>query len=146
MRRSWLKRISKRKHADPMAVKAWRYVHMGEDARCACCGARKGMPGVIRIAMHHILNGGRYGRPDRVWNLLALCERWDGQGCHQRLDKGREERAVCIVLKEESDPENSDVVAMLAWVQRGGSTETLPEIPASLPEWIANLRGERGAT
>lgn len=126
-----------RQHANPKVVHQWHEEHCD---RCWVCAAYEGMRGVIKIALHHILNGGRYGRPDFAWNFASLCERWDGQGCHTRLDKGRPERAICLRLKAECDPENVDNEAMLAWMQRGGSTETLPTIPGDWPDWIRNLR------
>ena len=116
-----------RKYADLKAVATWR----AQQDRCACCLRLNPM----WLQLHHLL-GGRVGRPDGAWNCLALC-----QECHDRLGHGRENLAICLTLKRESDPENYDQAAMQAHLQRFG-TELLPA-PAALPDWILELRGTR---
>lgn len=81
--------------------------------------------------------GGRWGRPDRKWNLLALCH-----ACHERLQDGRGNLSVCLFLKRESDVKHYSRAAMQRHMERVG-TERLIETARFLPGWIRKARDAR---
>lgn len=86
--------------------------------------------------VHHIL-GGRFGRPDARWNYLSLCRE-----CHDRLQGGRRNVAICLRLKAESNVEDYDRDAMQQHMARM-SRELLVETASQLPDWILTAREKR---
>lgn len=110
-------------------IQRWREQHES----CACCWRHYRTFGVV-LQLHHILPG-RHGRPNCTWNFLMLCGRG---GCHERLDHGRENLAIAMYLKRESD-DTYNPQAMQEWLVRVG-TEILPPLPEALPAWIIEAR------
>lgn len=106
---------------------AWREQHES----CAACHAFWRDFGVV-MTTHHIL-GGRDGRPDFEWNFLRLCA-----ACHSILQGGRKNKAVCLRLKRESDPENYNRAAM-----QEHSLDILPPMARRLPWWVSERRLRR---
>ena len=117
-----------RRYADLAAVAAWRELHES----CAACWRHWRKIPFLGLQTHHML-GGRFARPDRLWNLLCLCA-----SCHERLGHGRANLAICLTLKRESNAEDYDPAAMQEHMRRFGDGyrfEILPE-PAELPAWL----------
>lgn len=81
---------------------------------CAVCGQHAGWSEPfgadsvwIRLEVAHIL-GGRYGRVDDPRNLLLLCGRLDGRGCHQSDQGGGLTLPLKLAAKRRVDPELYD--------------------------------------
>lgn len=155
MKRSYLRRTGKGLKRSPIERKPRRANDLDARAEweakhqvCAGCGFRLGQPGGW-LETHHILDG-KYGRPDKAWNWLRLCGRYNDQDdppCH-RLAEGEQVRrrdgtlwpklsdGACLTLKRESDPESFDLEAMqehMARLTRRKLPE-LEEVPVQILE------------
>lgn len=108
MRKRSRKRSAPSWKGDPKLQGPWKEEHL----TCARCGKRAGEFGTW-IELHHIIHG-TYGRPNFLWNYLALCNE-----CHPEMH-GMAHLEEALKLKKQSDPENYSPTSLVTYLRARG--------------------------